>query len=181
MKKEPVKLEFSTKVFETIDQLLLDVECKKQIDKLIGEIRMKRACRVPPPPGMKYVRGGYDQLKDSDRLNAEFMIAEYPALVAKKSNLSSTIRLFIEEVVSQCLQKSYNHYRVTLEKGSILTGNSLFSWIKVHSIDIERKIITVKIKVKKVPEIQTEEWGLNSVIEDFKSGVYFLRKDPVKP
>jgi endoglucanase Acf2 len=121
MKTEPVKFEFSTKVFETIDQLLLDVECKKYTSQLISEIKMKRALRVLPPPGMKYVRGPYEQLTESNRLTSEFMIAEYPALVAKKSILSSTIRLFIGEVISQSLQKTYNHYRITLEKGVVFT------------------------------------------------------------
>jgi len=181
MKTKPVKFEFSTKVFETIDQLLLDVECKNYTSKLISEIKRNRSIRPLPPPGMRYVRGAYEQLAESNRLTSDFMLAEYPALVAKKSILSSTIRLFIGEVISKSLQKTYNHYRITLEKGSVITGNSLLSWVKVHSIDIEARIIIVKIKVKRLPEIKTEEWDLDSVIENFKSGVYFLKSNnPVK-
>ena len=97
-----------TKTFSTLQEILEDEQFKKFAAEEIEKIRLKRS--KPPRPGFRWKRGAYEQMREKCHFNADFMIANYPDIVTKKSNLSVATRSLIDSIMLEAVKKTYRFY-----------------------------------------------------------------------
>jgi len=94
------------KKFNTLQEIFEDEQFKKELETQI--IRFKSIRKYK-----RYKRTAYDTLIDCGNFTAKYMIEEFPAIVLKKSSLTSSVRQLIENIMNESIRLTYQYYGIT--------------------------------------------------------------------
>jgi len=98
--------------FETLQDIFKDKEFKKHLKVEMGKYTSVR--KVALEPGAKWKRHPYDTLNDAGQFTAKYLVAQFPEIVVKKSNLPASVRHFIENIMNEAIRLTYRHYNTTI-------------------------------------------------------------------
>jgi hypothetical protein len=98
--------------FDTLQDIFKDKQFRKFLKAEIEKYTSSR--KVLPPEGKRWKRTPFDTLNDAGNFNAKYLVAQFPDIVLKKSNLSGTVRQLIENVMNESIRLTYKHYQISI-------------------------------------------------------------------
>jgi len=98
--------------FDTIQDIFKDKQFKKFLKAEMGKYTSAR--KVLPLEGKRWKRTPFDTLNDAGNFNSKYLMAQFPDIVIKKSNLSGSVRQLIENIMNESIRLTYRHYNISI-------------------------------------------------------------------
>lgn len=101
----------SKKEFKTLSEVIQDERFEGFLKASLGKLKNRKN----PPAGKRYKRGPINTLREKGLFNTESFVKEFETVLLKKSNLPSSARSLMSEIMSNAVQSTIHSYLETKE------------------------------------------------------------------